>query len=104
MFKYSALSPKFTVMHEYCEKCHQKLEPEPGFYFGAMYISYAFSVALFVSISIAIFVLFGEKAPLWYYIVAILIASLVTLPFSFRYSRSLMLHWFGGISYEKKDN
>lgn len=27
-------------MHEKCEVCGQKTEPEPGYYFGAMFISY----------------------------------------------------------------
>lgn len=27
-------------MHENCEVCNQSFEPEPGYYFGAMFISY----------------------------------------------------------------
>ena len=27
-------------MHDRCEHCNQKFEPEPGYYFGAMFISY----------------------------------------------------------------
>ena len=34
--------------HEHCSECGMKLSKEPGFYFGAMYVSYAFGVALFV--------------------------------------------------------
>ena len=37
---------KFTnpiSMPDRCEKCNQKIEPEPGFYFGAMFLSYIFS-------------------------------------------------------------
>lgn len=30
-------------MPERCEQCSQKIEPEPGFYFGAMFLSYIFS-------------------------------------------------------------
>ncbi|TAE70928.1 MAG: DUF983 domain-containing protein [Bacteroidetes bacterium] len=102
LFKHPAVHSKFMMMNEYCEVCHQKFDIEPGFYFGAMYISYAFQTAIFASVSLAIFILMGDKAPLWYYIIVILIISLVTLPFSFRYSRILMLHWFGGVSYRKK--
>jgi hypothetical protein len=30
-------------MPETCNLCNQKMEPEPGFYYGAMFISYIFS-------------------------------------------------------------
>ena len=30
-------------MPKSCEVCHQRTEPEPGFYFGAMFLSYVFS-------------------------------------------------------------
>ncbi len=99
VFKYPAVHSKFMIMNEYCETCHQKFDIEPGFYFGAMYISYAFQTAIFVAVSLSIFIFLGEKTPLWYYIVAIVILTLFTLPFAFRYSRLLMLHWFGGVSY-----
>jgi uncharacterized protein (DUF983 family) len=35
---------------EECPNCKASYVPEPGFYFGAMYVSYALGVALFVSI------------------------------------------------------
>ena len=33
-------------MHKYCEKCNKNLEPEPGYYFGAMFISYGWTAWL----------------------------------------------------------
>lgn len=52
---------KFLVSHPYdlkkvgdvrekCEECDLNYSPEPGFYYGAMYVSYALGVALFVAI------------------------------------------------------
>jgi len=35
---------------EECSICKASYVPEPGFYFGAMYVSYGLGVALFVSI------------------------------------------------------
>ena len=35
----------FTEMPTHCEVCAVPLEPEPGFYWGAMFITYAFNVA-----------------------------------------------------------
>ena len=39
---------KMTVSKTHCSSCGLKYEIEPGFFFGAMYISYALNVALFV--------------------------------------------------------
>src|SRR5690348_15008176 len=41
-------SSKFADMHPYCPCCGQNLEPEPGYYFGAMYVSFAFNVGIFL--------------------------------------------------------
>jgi len=40
-----------------CSVCHRKFEPEPGFYYGGMYVSYAFAVALSVTTYVAVTVL-----------------------------------------------
>ena len=37
-------------MPERCPVCHQKFEPEPGFYYGAMFLSYIFSAFFFLGI------------------------------------------------------
>ncbi len=45
-------------LHERCEVCRTKFEKEVGFYYGAMYVSYAIGVAAFVTIWVAMSVLF----------------------------------------------
>lgn len=85
-------------MHENCPSCNLRFEIEPGFFFGAMYISYAFSVALFATIGVALSVL-GDY-PVYYYIIAIVIAEILLFPLMFRYSRILFLHLFGGVRYD----
>jgi hypothetical protein len=47
---YSSLD--FTNMHERCSRCRQSFDPEPGFYQGAMYVSYAFTLALAFIVSV----------------------------------------------------
>lgn len=42
---------------ERCPVCQRKYSIEPGFYYGAMYVSYAMTVAVAVSIWMAILVL-----------------------------------------------
>lgn len=39
------LSYSFLKMNEYCSHCHSKFEKEPGFFFGAMFVNYALTVA-----------------------------------------------------------
>ena len=43
-------------MHADCSVCGLDYEPEPNFYYGAMYVSYAYTVALFV----AVYLIFGH--------------------------------------------
>ncbi len=35
----------FPKMNEYCSHCHFKFEKEPGYFFGAMFVNYALTVA-----------------------------------------------------------
>lgn len=93
---------KFHKMYSNCQICNQVFEPEPGFYFGAMFISYALAVAMSVTSWIFLYVLF--KPAFEVYLVVILILNVVLLPFIFRYSRTLFLFGFGGIRYNKKKN
>ena len=43
--------------HTNCPVCRTKFEREPGFFYGAMYVSYAIGVALFVTVWVALAVL-----------------------------------------------
>ncbi|WP_169684495.1 DUF983 domain-containing protein [Marinigracilibium pacificum] len=85
-------------MHDKCSCCGQSFEVEPGFYFGAMYISYAFIVALFVATSLILRVLFDPS--LIYYLITLPIVSVILMPLIFRFSRTLYLYLVGGIKYD----
>lgn len=98
MFKYPAFNfLKFHKMHPDCPVCGLKYEREPGFFFGAMYISYAFSVAIFVVVGVVLS--FTGDFPLEVYLLVITGVVALLLPFLFRYSRILFLHIFGGVDY-----
>ena len=87
--------------HTFCPVCRVRYEVEPGFFWGAMYISYALSVALFAVVIIAISILMDEPEFI-HYLLGVLLATAVFSPFSFRFSRVLMLYWFSGIKYDSK--
>ncbi len=90
---------KFSDMHAHCPTCELRFEVEPGFFIGAMYVSYAMSLMIFAAVSAAVYLLF-KNPDFYYYMIAIPLMVLILFPFMYRYSRVLFLHGFGGISYE----
>jgi len=87
----------FNRMNETCPHCGVRLEPEPGFYQGAMYVGYAFTVAVLVTIGIILYLL-GDPSE-WVYIGVIIGVMLLLSPLNYRYSRIVYLYFFGGIKY-----
>jgi uncharacterized protein (DUF983 family) len=77
-------------MPENCPVCQQKFEPEPGFYYGSMFISYIFSAFLFLGI-IAICVIFF-KMSLNASMVVLIIVAAMTYFFFLRMSRSIWIN------------
>ena len=80
-------------MHEYCLVCGLRYELEIGFFWGAMYVGYAFNVALSVNLGIAVYV-FGHNPDVWVYMSAIILGIILTYRLNFRYARILLLHMF----------
>lgn len=97
IFSFKAL----TSINTSCPHCGEDLMPEPDFYYGAMYISYALSVGLFLTVIVAINLLFGELA-IWIYIATVVALNLLLLPLMLRYSKVLYLYLLGKIDYEPK--
>jgi uncharacterized protein (DUF983 family) len=89
---------KSLKMNEKCPKCNLKFEVEPGFFFGAMYVSYAFSVAILIITTILLYVLANDPE-VHVYIISVTLLSFFTYPFNFRFSRILFLHLFSGVKY-----
>ncbi|KEO75544.1 DUF983 domain-containing protein [Anditalea andensis] len=84
---------KFDKMHAKCQNCGLSFEPEPGYYFGAMFISYALNAALFIAIWL-VMTYINEDVSLFWIIGVIIVLSLLLLPFIFRLSRSLWISIF----------
>jgi uncharacterized protein (DUF983 family) len=99
LFTHSAFRlTHFTDMPERCAVCSVPLEPEPGFYWGAMFISYGFNVATVLAIGALLYWLGGDP-DVWVYVLTVTVAALLLAPSALRYSRALMLYWFGGARY-----
>jgi len=98
IFAYRASNlAKFNVMNETCPCCGVRLEPEPGFYQGAMYVGYGFTVAVLGIMGIILYFL-GDPSE-WVYIGVIIGIMVVLAPLNYRYSRIVYLFLFGGIKY-----
>jgi hypothetical protein len=85
-------------MNSNCPQCNATFIPEPGFYFGAMFISYAFNVAIFVGCWLILYLFFQPSDLV--YISVIAVAALIFTPFNYRASRLIWLYWFGGHRYD----
>lgn len=99
MFTYPPFHYRFSLMNKRCEVCNLQFEIEPGFFWGAMYFSYALNVAEMVGIAILTSILFRDPGP-WTYVAVLVAAIFVLMPFNFRYARVLMLYWISPIKYD----
>ncbi len=86
---------------EKCGTCGTNLKPETGFYFGAAYVSWGLTVALWVTILVSLKVLdsiglieFGFLTHPVTFLTTGVIATLVLFPFLLRFSRSMWAHFF----------
>ena len=100
LFSYSALNvTKFAQMPTQCPVCGLAYEPEPGFYFGSMFITFGFNVATFLGLGMLTYYLL-DNPDTWVYVTIVTGATLLFTPLILRYSRALMLYLFGGTRYD----
>lgn len=92
---------KLTEVSDKCQHCHAVISPEPDFFMGAMFISYAFSVALVIAVLIILNFLF-EDPSIFIYGITIIVANLVLLPLMLRYSKVLYLYGVGKLKFDPK--
>jgi len=87
----------FFDMPQKCPVCNQSFEIEPGFYYGAMYVSYGVSIAYLVAVFVAFSVLYPSFSIELY--LAVGIGSMVALtPYIFKLCRAIWINFF--ISYQ----
>tara|TARA_R110002111_G_scaffold144761_2_gene211017 strand:- start:225 stop:647 length:423 start_codon:yes stop_codon:yes gene_type:complete len=97
MFKTSALNmSKFNELNKNCKECGFDFMPEPGFYQISMFFTYMVGVAIFVVFGFLTYLAFNDP-PLWVYYVTIFIPTILSTPWNLRYSKVVMLYYFGDI-------
>jgi rRNA maturation protein Nop10 len=84
-----------------CNVCGTNLKPETGFYFGAAYVSWALTVALWVSVLVALktfdalgWIEFGFLTHPWTFLGTGFGLTILLFPYMFRLSRSIWAHMF----------
>ena len=88
-------------MHTECPQCKTNLVPETGFYFGAAYVSWGLTVALWVSVLVALKIFdaiglieFGFLTHPITFLTTGAVATILVFPYLFRLSRSIWAHMF----------
>jgi len=79
-------------MPDRCLVCGENYMPEPGFFYGAMYVSYALTIALSVAIFVAMITLW--KFDLKWYLGINASAIVLLFPPIFRISRAGWFNFF----------
>lgn len=101
MFTHGTYHPKFLNMHKTCSHCGLQYEREPGFFYGAMYVSYSFSVAIFLVAGFMVYFIGSDPAEN-VYITVVIVVSIILYPLNFRYARIVFIHLFSGMKYDPK--
>ncbi len=80
-------------VHENCSVCGLKYSREPGFFYGAMYVSYALGVAVFVTLWVSMN-LFFPPIETWVQIFIIISVSLGLTPYLYALSKIIWANFF----------
>lgn len=83
---------RFDKMNESCSACGVKYEKEPGFFQGAMYVSYGLTAGWFMlTWAVDTFII---KSETWQYLTFFVISIIVLMPLWFRISRLIWINMF----------
>ncbi|MGG7036278.1 MAG: DUF983 domain-containing protein, partial [Flavobacterium sp.] len=85
-------------MHEKCSHCGLEYKIEPSFFYGAMYVSYALTVAIGIAAFIICFAFIGLN--LLESFIGIIAALVILMPYTARLSRNIYINIF--IHYDKE--
>lgn len=83
---------KIQRFNDICPHCAFRFEIEPGYFYAAMYISYAMVVIQVLVSGLLTYEITKSESP-WTYLGTLTIAIFMFAPFNFRYSRLILLHY-----------
>jgi uncharacterized protein (DUF983 family) len=82
----------FLRMNDHCPVCDHRFEREPGYFLGAMYISYPMSVLL-IGLTLWAFTWLWPDLRLEWGVLMTVPVLIVFVPAIVRWSRILWMHW-----------
>ena len=83
---------KIPQMNVRCENCNLKFEKEPGFFFGAMFVSYALAVAEIIGVFIVSHFFIGLSLLTSFF--GIILSAILFSTINFRLSRTIWIYLF----------
>lgn len=93
MFEGGAYHFGANRIHLDCPHCRLTFEIEPGYFYAAMYVSYAMNVGEGIGLALLTWLITGNGDSPWLYLSVILGGLLILSPLNFRYSRVFLLYW-----------
>jgi uncharacterized protein (DUF983 family) len=84
---------RMPVMHDDCPHCGHHFHKETGYFFGAMYVSYALAVAEMIALFV---VLLSFTKSFGVIIGSVSVMAVLLSNFNFRLSRMLWIYMFDG--------
>lgn len=92
---------KMGKVKKSCSKCDLKYEMETGFFYGAMYVSYALGVALGVSVWVLQLLFVPDASPIALFL-AIVLSVILFYPLVYALSKIIWINFF--VNYENSNN
>lgn len=80
------------TMNNSCSECHLTYEREPGFFYGALYVSYALMSGIFIVWFLADLLWIHVEAV--YLAIAVMLSMLLLFPVVYRSARIVWLNFF----------
>jgi len=82
-------------MNDNCHKCQLKFEREPGYFYVAMFVSYALNIVQMILTGVISYALGLALSyeNLWSYVGLLFASTVLFAPLNFRYSRIILLYW-----------
>jgi uncharacterized protein (DUF983 family) len=93
MFTGKVYSLTTNKINEDCPHCGMHFEIEPGYFYAAMYVSYALNVGTSVTLALLTYLLTHNSTSPWLYTGVIIGGCFLLSPVIFRTSRVLLLYW-----------
>ena len=83
---------RFGNLNDRCPVCNEDVRREPGYYFGATYVSYGLTVSFGIGLFLLLCVVFSvEVVP---YIIILSTLLILLMPLFYRFSRIIWIHMF----------